>query len=308
MVKANNVLELIGQTPCVRLNRLPQAQSAQVWIKLESRNPGGSVKDRIGKAMLEAAEAAGCLHPGMTIVEPTSGNTGIGLAMAAAVKGYPLILVMPESMSQERRKLFGAYGATFLLTPREQGMQGSIDKARELLASSDEYFMPMQFANPANPEAHRQTTVKEILADFPQLDAFVAGVGTGGTVTGVGSVLKQERPGTIIVAVEPDESAVISGEAAGPHGIQGIGAGFVPQVLQRDVLDRVLRITTPKALETARLMASQEGLLVGISAGAAVAGALAIAQELGPGKVVLAIAPDSGERYISTDLFKDLEV
>ncbi len=306
MAKVDNVLDLIGNTPFVRLNRLPAAGSAAVWVKLESRNPGGSVKDRIGQAMIAAAEDEGCLRPGMTIVEPTSGNTGVGLAVAAAVKGYRLLLVMPESMSQERRKLFRMLGADFILTPRERGMQGSVDKAGELCGANADYFMPMQFSNPANPEVHRRTTAQEILADFPSLDAFVAGIGTGGTITGVGQVLKQERPGVMIVGAEPEDSAVLSGEKPGPHGIQGIGAGFIPQVLDRGVMDRIIRIKTADAMERAGQMAGGGGLLVGISSGAAVEAALQVAAELGTGKTVVVVAPDGGERYLSTDLYKDM--
>jgi cysteine synthase A len=257
--------------------------------------------------MIAAAEAAGCLRPGMTIVEPTSGNTGIGLAVAAAVKGYRLLLTMPESMSQERRKLLRMLGADFVLTPREKGMQGSVAKAAELCAANADYFMPMQFANPANPEVHLQTTAQEILMVFHQVDAFVAGIGTGGTITGVGQVLKQQRPGVMIVGAEPDDSAILSGEKPGPLGIQGIGAGFVPEILDRDVLDRIIRIKTADAMNRARQLASCEGLLVGISSGAAIEAALQVAAELGAGKIVVVVAPDGGERYLSTDLYKDMD-
>ena len=306
---ARDITELIGRTPVVRLHRLPEngaaGESAAVYLKLEYFNPGASVKDRIALSMIEAAEAAGRLQPGATIVEPTSGNTGIGLAMVAAVRGYRLILVMPETMSIERRKLLAAYGAEFILTPGPQGMKGAVDKALELVRENPGYFLPQQFENPANPEVHRRTTAQEILAQMGDaLDAFVAGVGTGGTITGVGQVLKAAIPGVKIVAVEPAASPVLSGGQPGPHKIQGIGAGFIPAVLQREVIDEIITVANEDALVTARRLAREEGLLVGISSGAAVHAALQVARRLGAGQKVLALAPDTGERYLSTELFK----
>ncbi|KYH32330.1 cysteine synthase A [Neomoorella mulderi] len=304
MQVATDITQLIGRTPVVRLNRLTE-NGAAVYVKLEYFNPGASVKDRIALSMIEAAEAEGKLKPGATIVEPTSGNTGIGLAMVAAVRGYRLILVMPETMSIERRKLLAAYGAEFLLTPGHLGMKGAVDKALELIRENPDYFMPQQFENPANPDVHRRTTAREILEQMDKdLDAFVAGVGTGGTITGVGEVLKQEIPGVKIIAVEPAASPVLSGGQPGPHKIQGIGAGFVPQVFRREVIDEIITVSNEDALITARHLAREEGLLVGISAGAAVYAALQVARRLGSGKKVLAIAPDTGERYLSTELFK----
>lgn len=300
--KAETVLDLIGSTPMVRLQRLPAAGAAQVWAKLERFNPGGSVKDRIAKSMVEAAEEAGLLEPGGVIVEPTSGNTGIGLAMIAAVKGYRLILVMPEGLSAERSALLRAYGAEVNLTPREQGIKGAIAKAEELVQQHG-YFMPLQFSNPANPEVHRRTTAAEILAQAGHLDAFVAGVGTGGTVTGVGEILKDALPGVEIVAVEPAGSPVLSGGAPGKHKIQGIGAGFVPEVVNAGAIDHVIQVTDQDAAETARRLARKEGILAGISSGAAAWAALQVASRLGEGKTVVTILPDTGERYLSTGLF-----
>ncbi|OIQ61251.1 cysteine synthase [Moorella thermoacetica] len=304
MQVARDVTQLIGQTPILRLNRLVE-DGMEVYLKIESFNPGGSVKDRIALSMISAAEADGRLKPGDTIVEPTSGNTGIGLAMVAAVRGYRLILVMPETMSIERRKLLAAYGAEFVLTPGNLGMKGAVDKANELVRENPGYFMPQQFENPANPAIHRQTTAREILEQMEgKVDAFVAGVGTGGTLTGVGEVLKKEIPGVRIVAVEPAASPVLSGGQPGPHKIQGIGAGFVPPVLRREVIDEIITVTNEDAIETARRLAREEGLLVGISSGAAAFAALQVARRLGQGKRVVAIAPDTGERYLSTELFK----
>jgi cysteine synthase A len=300
--KVETVLDLIGDTPMVRLHRLPPAESAQVWAKLESLNPGGSVKDRIGKAMLEAAEQAGLLKPGDVIIEPTSGNTGIGLAMAAAVKGYRIILVMPDTLSLERRALLKAYGAELVLTPGMSGMNGAIATAEELVREH-RGFMPQQFKNPANPEIHRRTTAMEILAQVGHLDAFVAGVGTGGTVTGVGQVLKEEIPGIQIVAVEPADSPVLSGGSPGKHKIQGIGAGFVPDVLNTSIIDEIIQVKDDDAWETARSLARREGILCGMSSGAAAWAAIQVARRLGEGKVVVAVLPDTGERYISTGLF-----
>jgi cysteine synthase A len=302
--KADNVLELIGNTPLVRLRRLPPQGAAQVWAKLERANPGGSVKDRIALAMIEAAEQDGRLGSGGVIVEPTSGNTGIGLAMVAAVKGYRLILTMPETMTAERRALMTAYGAELILTPGDQGMKGAIDEAERLVREHG-YYMPQQFKNPANPEVHRHTTAAEILAQAGRLDAFVAGVGTGGTVTGVGEVLKDTLPGVRVVAVEPAGSPVLSGGSPGSHKIPGIGAGFVPDVFNADVVDQVMRVENDDAWETARRLTSQEGILSGISAGAAAWAAVQVAVELGRDKVVVVLLPDTGERYLSTFLFHE---
>ncbi len=298
----DTVLDLIGNTPMVRLRRLPSAGSAAVWVKLERANPGGSSKDRIAKAMIEAAERSGQLGPGSVIVEPTSGNTGIGLAMVAAVKGYRLILTMPETMSAERRALLRAYGAELVVTPGGEGMAGAIAKAEEL-ARQCGYYMPQQFKSPANPEAHRQTTALELLAQLPDLDAFAAGVGTGGTITGVAEVVKARRPGCRFVAVEPAASPVLSGGQPGRHQIAGIGAGFVPEILNTSIIDEIVQVSNEDAAETARRLAREEGILVGISSGAATWAAIQVAQRLGEGKTVAAVLPDTGERYLSTGLF-----
>ena len=287
----------------VELRRLPGPGFAKILAKLESTNPGGSVKDRICLAMIEQAEADGRLKPGGTIIEPTSGNTGIGRAGVAAARGYKLILAMPDTMSEERRGLLMAYGAELLLTPDTRGMHGAIRKAQEVLEENPDYFMPQQFINPANPEAHRKTTAAEILEQCPQLDAFVSAVGTGGTITGVGSVLREHNPELEIVAVEPSRSPVLAGGEPGFHGIQGIGAGFVPDVLDEDLLDRVLGVSDEDATETTRRLADQEGILVGISSGAACKAALQVAEELGEGRTVLVMFCDTGERYLTTDLF-----
>ncbi len=302
----DDITQLIGDTPVVQLRRLVEDGSADVFVKLEWLNPGGSVKDRIALAMVEEAEKTGQLKPGDTIVEPTSGNTGIGLALVAAARGYHALLVMPDTMSVERRSLLRAYGADLVLTPGSEGMRGAIAKAEEIVASSSQtHFMPQQFNNPANVRIHRDTTGPEIVEQMEgRLDAFVSAVGTGGTITGVGEVLKQRIPGCQIVAVEPKESAVLSGEQAGPHKIQGIGAGFVPMILNRALLDRVLTVSSEQAIEYARRMAREEGLLVGISTGAAVFAALQIARELGSGRRVLTISASNGERYLSTALFQ----
>jgi cysteine synthase A len=299
---ADTILDLIGSTPIVRLHRLPPEGSAVIWAKLESFNPGGSVKDRIAKSMVEAAEKAGVLEPGGVIVEPTSGNTGIGLAMVAAAKGYRCILTMPDTLSMERRDLMQAYGAELILTPGAEGMKGAIAKAEELVREHG-FFMPLQFSNPANPEAHRHTTAAEILAQVGHLDAFVGGVGTGGTVTGVGEILKDTIPGVRIVAVEPAGSPVLSGGSPGNHKIQGIGAGFVPEVLNMQVIDEIVQVANEDAFETARRLAREEGILAGISSGAAAWAAIQIAQRLGEGRVVVTLLPDTGERYLSTGLF-----
>lgn len=301
---ANSITELIGQTPIVKLNRLVDENSAEVYLKLEYFNPGSSVKDRIALAMIEAAEEQGALKAGSTIVEPTSGNTGIGLAMVAAAKGYKAVLVMPDTMSLERRNLLRAYGAELVLTPGAEGMKGAIAKAEELVKTNG-YFMPQQFENDANPEVHRRTTGNEIAEQMgDQLDAFVSGIGTGGTITGAGQVLKEKYQGIKIYAVEPTDSPVLSGGKPGPHKIQGIGAGFVPAVLNTEVYDEVIKITNDEAMEHARQAGNQEGILCGISSGAAIAAALKVAKELGKGKKVLAVIPDNGERYLSTALYQ----
>jgi len=299
----DSVLETIGKTPIVRLRRMPNGESAQIYCKIESFNPMSSVKDRISLAMIEEAERDGRLRNGMCVVEPTSGNTGIGLAMVCASKGYRLILTMPESMSTERRKLLKALGAELVLTPSASGMSGAIECATSICRGKEDMFMPQQFENPANPEVHMRTTAREILADVPDLDAFVAGVGTGGTITGVGKVLKLETPRTMIVAVEPAASPVLSGGTAGSHDIQGIGAGFIPKVMDMSVIDRVVRVKDEDAKLAARELAKKEGILAGISSGAALHAGLGIGRELGRGKKVVVLLPDSGERYLSTDLF-----
>ena len=300
---ARSVLDLIGSTPVVKLRTLPGKNDAEVWAKMESFNPGGSVKDRICLNMIETAEREGKLKPGATIVEPTSGNTGIGLAMIAAVKGYQLILTMPDTMSDERRSLLSAYGAHLILTPDTKGMGGAIHKAEALLQEHGDYFMPQQFNNPANPDMHRKTTAVELLKQFKHIDAFVAGVGTGGTITGVGEVLKEEMKNTRVCAVEPAASPVISGGEPGYHKIQGIGAGFIPAVLNRQILDEIITVSDEEATLLTRRLAAEEGLLVGISSGAACAAALKVAKTLGKGHVVVTIFADKGEHYLSTDLF-----
>lgn len=301
---AETILELIGETPMVRLHRVVPAGAAEILAKLEAFNPGGSVKDRIAAAMVEDAERRGVLTPGGTIIEPTSGNTGIGLAMVAAVKGYTLILTLPDGMSLERTNLLQRYGAKVVITPAADGMAGAVAKARELLAQTPGAFMPHQFSNAANPRAHRLTTAKEILAATDEtLHAFVAGVGTGGTITGVGEILKKKDPAIKVIAVEPAGSAVLSGREPGPHMIQGIGAGFVPEVLNRELIDEVLTVKDVDAYQTARRLAREEGILVGISAGAAVWGAIQVATRLGRGKRVVVILPDTGERYLSLDAY-----
>ncbi|TAK02950.1 MAG: cysteine synthase A [Candidatus Manganitrophaceae bacterium] len=299
-----NITELIGRTPMVQLNRFADDQSARLFAKVEFFNPGGSVKDRICLSMIEAAERSGKLRPGGTMVEPTSGNTGIGLALVAAVRGYKLILVMPESMSMERASLLSSYGAQLVLTPAWEGMRGAIKEAESIIEQNPNYFMPNQFANPANPEVHRKTTGPEILEALDgRVDAFVVGVGTGGTITGVGEVLKAKNPQTMIVAVEPSASPVLSGGEPGPHKIQGIGAGFIPNVLNRTIIDRVITVSDDDAYKTAKLLARQEGLLVGISSGANALAAQQIAREIGRGKTVVTILPDTGERYISIEKY-----
>lgn len=302
---ANSVVDLIGGTPIVKLNRLVDDSSADVYLKLEYMNPGSSVKDRIALAMIEAAEKSGDLKPGSTIIEPTSGNTGIGLAMVAAAKGYRAILVMPETMSMERRRLLKAYGAELVLTPGPEGMGGAIRKAEEL-ANENGYFIPQQFKNISNPEVHRLTTGPEIVEAFGEggLDAFIAGIGTGGTITGAGEVLKEKYSNIKIYAVEPADSPVLSGGKPGPHKIQGIGAGFVPEILNSEVYDGIIKVTNENAFEYARRAGKEEGVLGGISSGAAIYAALQVAKELGKGKKVLAIIPSNGERYLSTPLYQ----
>ena len=300
----DSILDLIGDTPLVRLNRVAGAGMAEVCCKVESFNPGRSVKDRIGREMIEAAERAGRLRPGMRVVEPTSGNTGIGLALAAATKGYRLTLTMPETMSVERRNILASYGAEVVLTPGGEDMAGAVQKAREIARQDPSCFEPRQFDNPDNPEAHRRTTAREILeATEGRLDAFVAGVGTGGTITGVGEVLKQRDPAIRVVAVEPAASPVLSGGKAGPHNIQGIGAGFVPSILNRAVIDDILTVEDEAAFRMARRLSREEGLLVGVSAGANVVAAIEVARRLGPGRRVVTILCDSGERYFSLEAF-----
>ena len=300
--RVNTILELIGSTPLVKLNRIADDTMADIYAKLESFNPGGSIKDRICLSMIEDAERKGLLKPGTTIIEPTSGNTGIGLAMVAAVKGYKLILIMPETMSMERVFILKSYGAEVILTSGMDGMVGAVSKAEEMTRQIPGSFMPHQFTNPANPEIHRKTTAREILhAMEGTLDALVVGVGTGGTITGVAEVLKKKHPQITIIAVEPADSPVISGGEAGPHRIQGIGPGFIPQVLQVDLIDRVITVTDEEAYAASKRLAREEGIFAGISAGAAACGALRAARELGTGKTVVVIFPDTGERYFSTD-------
>lgn len=301
MKVVNNISELVGRTPMVRLNKLVDDDSAEVYVKLEYFNPGSSVKDRIALNMIEKAEELGELKDNSTIIEPTSGNTGIGLAMIGAAKGYNVILVMPDTMSMERRDLLKAYGAELILTPGAEGMNGAINKAKELSDKNNYYFMPQQFKNLNNPDIHRKTTAIEILEQMDNdFDSFVAGVGTGGTVTGVGEVLKDKMDNINIIAVEPVSSPVMSGGNPGPHKIQGIGAGFIPEVLNMDVVDDIIKVEDDDSIKTMRELATKEGILVGISSGAAVNVAIVKAKELGKGKKIVVIAPDNGERYLST--------
>lgn len=302
-----NITQLIGDTPLVKLNRVVPEDSAEIYVKLEYQNPGASVKDRIAISMVEAAEQEGRIKPGDTLIEPTSGNTGIGLAMVAAAKGYKAILVMPETMSMERRNLLRAYGAQLVLTPGPEGMKGAIKRAEEIQAENPSYFMPQQFNNIANVEIHRRTTGPEIVEAIKsqdgKLDAFVAGIGTGGTITGAGEVLRTSFPDIHIVAVEPAASPILSGGKPGPHKIQGIGAGFVPSILNTEVYNEVIQVENDDAFATSRRVAKEEGILGGISSGAAIYAALQVAKKLGKGKRVVAVIPSNGERYLSTPLY-----
>ncbi len=305
--RVDHVYDLVGCTPVVRLNRVVPKGSATVFVKLESANPGGSVKDRIALSMIRDAEARGVLKPGMKILEATSGNTGIGLAFIAAAKGYPILLVMPDTMTLERRALLKAYGAQIVLTPGSGGMKAAVEKAQEVAAGDPGYFLVRQFDNPANPEVHRNTTALEILEQVPELDAFVAGVGTGGTVTGVGEVLAQRKPGTLVVAVEPETSPLLSKGTAGPNKIQGIGPNFVPGILNREAFQRVEDVGYEDAIAMARRLTREEALFSGISTGAIVHAALKIAAELGEGKTVVAVLCDTGERYLSHPLYAEID-
>lgn len=301
---AKNVLELIGQTPVVSLTNMRSRDGGEVYVKLEGFNPAGSIKDRPGLYMIEKAEEKGLLQPGSIILEATSGNTGIGLAMAASLKGYPIVIVMPENMSEERKKILRAYGAELVLTPAAEGMPGAVKRASSMAESDSRYYLVKQFENPANAECHEVTTAREILQQMGKnLDALVCGVGSGGTITGIARVLKQEIPAIKIVAVEPANSAVLSGNLAGPHKIQGIGAGFIPRVLNLELVDNIIAVTDEDAIETCHQLARQEALLLGISSGAAIFAALQLADKMGKGKKILAIAPDSADKYISTELF-----
>ena len=300
-----NLLDLIGNTPIVKLNNIFNDENiADIYVKLEGFNLGSSVKDRAALGMIEAAEKSGRLKPGGTIVEPTSGNTGISLALISSLKGYKIIIIMPDTMSVERRSIIAAYGAEIILTDGGKGMKGAIEKAEELLRNNPDYFMPQQFENSANPEMHYKTTGEEIIKDLPDLDAFVAGVGTGGTITGIGKKLKEFNPYIKIIAVEPTDSAVLSGEKPGKHKLQGIGAGFIPKILDLSVIDEVIRISNDKAFEFCRIISRQNALFLGISSGAAIAAAYETAKKLGKGKKVLAVSPDGGEKYLSTDVYK----
>lgn len=300
----NNVLDMIGATPILRLNKLVKGDMADIFVKLEKFNPAGSIKDRAALGMIEKAEELGLLKDGYTIVEPTSGNTGIALAMIGRIKGYEVIIVMPETMSVERRNLIKAYGAQLVLTDGTKGMKGAINKAKEIAEGNSKFFIPQQFNNFANPEKHYDTTAEEIIEDVKDLDIFVAGVGTGGTITGVGRKLKEMKIGIKVVAVEPEKSPVLSGGEPGPHKIQGIGAGFMPDIYDSNVVDEIIKISDEEAFEMAKLMAKEEGILVGISTGANIAAAIKIAKKLGKGKKVVTVSPDGGEKYISMGIYE----
>jgi cysteine synthase A len=304
MKVVNNILELIGETPVLKLNRMTGESDASVYVKLEGFNPGGSVKDRPGLYMIEKAEEQGQLRPDSVILEATSGNTGIGLAMAAAIKGYPIIIVMPENMSEERKKLMRFYGAELVLTPANAGMPGAVEKARQMAEADKKYFMVRQFENPANAESHEVSTAREIFEQMEgKLDAVVCGIGSGGTITGVAAGLKSRLPDIQIIGVEPAGSAVLSGKNPGPHKLQGIGAGFIPQVLNIQVIDRIIAVSDQDALEMCKQVARKEAVLVGISSGAAISAALKVAKEMDRDKKVMVIAPDGAEKYLSTELF-----
>jgi cysteine synthase A len=305
--RVNHAYELIGFTPVVRLNRIVPEGAATVYVKLESANPGGSVKDRIALSIIEDAEASGHLKPGQVILEATSGNTGIGLAFVAAAKGYAITLVMPDTMTLERRSLLKAYGADLLLTPGSAGMKGAVEKAEELARTDSNYFLARQFDNPANPAIHRRTTALEVLEQVPELDAFVAGIGTGGTITGVGEILAAKKPGTLVVAVEPESSPLLTKGTAGPNKIQGIGANFIPTILNRESYNRVEDVSYEDAVTVARLLTRKEGLFSGISTGAIVHAAIKVAVELGAGKTVVAVLCDTGERYLSHPLYSEID-
>ncbi|MGI5912396.1 MAG: cysteine synthase A [Syntrophomonadaceae bacterium] len=300
---ANNVLELIGHTPIVSLNRIVPEQASNVYVKLEGFNPGGSIKDRPGLYMLEKAEALGELKPDSIILEATSGNTGIGLAMAASLKGYPLVIVMPENMSEERKKILKAYGAQLILTSASEGMPGAVKRAQSMAQLDDRYFLVKQFENPANAECHEISTAREILEQMEHIDALVCGVGSGGTITGIARVLKQKIPEVKIIAVEPEKSAVLSGSTAGFHKIQGIGAGFIPEILNFELIDGIIPVQDEEAILTCRKLARHEALLLGISSGAVIFAAIQLATEWGKGKKILAIAADSADKYMSTEIF-----
>lgn len=300
----NSITSTIGRTPLVRLNNITSSSSAEIYVKLEGRNPGGSIKDRVALHMIETAIKNGLLKKGMKVVEPTSGNTGIGLALVCAAKDYQIVLTMPENMSVERVKLLKSLGAKVILTPASEGMAGSVAKAQELCASGN-FYMPNQFDNPLNSETHYLTTGPEILKDLPSLDAFVAGIGTGGTITGVAKCLNERKKGILIVGVEPTGSPVLSGGKVGPHGIQGIGAGFVPKVLDMKLVNRIITVSDEEAIETAQALSREEGIMGGISSGAALFAGMKLAKEIGRGKKIVVLLPDSSERYMSTALFRD---
>jgi cysteine synthase A len=300
----NNVLEMIGETPVLKLNKLVKGDMADIYVKLEKFNPAGSIKDRAALGMIEKAEEAGLLKEGYTIIEPTSGNTGIALAMIGRIKGYEVIIVMPDTMSIERRNLIKAYGAELVLTDGTKGMKGAINKAKEIAEGNPKFFIPQQFNNLANPVKHYDTTAEEIVKDVEDLDIFVAGVGTGGTVTGVGRRLKEIKQGVKVVAVEPEKSPVLSGGEPGPHKIQGIGAGFIPDIYDKSVVDEIIKISDEEAFEMAKLMAKEEGILVGISTGANIAAAIKIAKKVGKGRKIVTVSPDGGEKYISMGIYE----